>query len=120
MSINGWLVLEIALGILVGDLLREMFRDTRLWWNQQRSKSKVAKGAAGVDESEAEDWDFLWNNVPDSAKSEIRTMLDDDILRERARRTIVMGYLFYAASEDAREQLRQKWRAANVPPKVSE
>jgi hypothetical protein len=34
MSIDGWLVLDIALGILVGDLLRVVVKDTQIWWNR--------------------------------------------------------------------------------------
>ena len=45
-------------------------KDTQLWWNQRRADvSKV------VDESEAEDWNFLWDNVPSRLRKKCESLL---------------------------------------------
>ncbi len=114
MTVDGWLVLDIALGIVVGDLLRNMLKDTQERWNRRRAG--VSKAA---DESEAEDWNFLWDNVPESAKEEVRKFVEDNQLRQRAQELSLLPYLFYAAPEEIKERLRYRWKAAKIPPRVS-
>lgn len=131
MSIDGWLVLDIALGIVVGDALRVMVRDTREWWNSRRRApvsnavdTKVADKTAAVttvaDEKAAEDWNFLWNNVPESAKDEIRKSIEDEQLRIRAEKLGLFHFLWYAASEETKQQLRFRWKLEKIPPRVRE
>jgi len=114
MSIDGWLVLDIALGIVVGDWLRNMLKDTQRWLNRRRTG--VGKAA---DESEAEDWDFLWNNVPESGKDELRKVVEDDQLRRRAQELNLWHDLWHVAPEEAKQQLRHRWKAAKIPPRFS-
>ena len=71
MTLDGWLIIDIALGIVVGDVLRVMLKDTQEWWKTvARIGSKVVDAKAAekkrtADETtakdkEAEDWNFLW------------------------------------------------------------
>jgi hypothetical protein len=115
MTIDGWLVLDIALGIVVGDALRVMVRDTREWWSSRRRQ-----GGKATDESAAEDWDFLWNNVPEPGKEEVRRVVEDDELRRRAQELNLWHDLWYAAPEEVKVQLRHRWKVAKIPPRVSE
>lgn len=111
MGIDGWLVLDIALGIVVGDALRVMVSDTQEWWKNRRGTV--------ADEYEAGDWQFLWDNVPESAKEEARKFVEDDRLRLRAQELNLWPYLWRAASEETKEKLRHRWKAAKIPPRVS-
>ena len=120
MGIDGWLVLDIALGIVVGDVLRVMVKDTQVWWNSRRTHGGKAVDAKAADESEAEDWDFLWNNVPASGKEELRRVVDDEELRRRAQELNLWHNLWHVAPEEAKQQLRHRWKASKIPPKVSE
>lgn len=114
MRIDLWLVLDIALGILVGDLLRVMVKDTQIWRKKRRADSSKAPAA-----SEAEDWDFLWNNVPESGKEEVRKVVEDDELRRRAQELNLWYDLWHVAPEEAKQQLRHRWKAAKIRPRVS-
>src|ERR1700691_3050916 len=114
MGIDGWLVLDIALGIVVGDVLRVMVKDTQVWWNGRRTHGSKAVDAKAADESEAEDWDFLWNNVPASGKEELRRVVDDEELRRRAQELNLWPYLWAAASEETKEKLRSRWKVAKI------
>jgi hypothetical protein len=116
--IDGWLILDIAAGIVMGDWLRSMVKDTQIWWNRRRKRISKNVDEKTADELEG-DWDFLWNNVPDSAKEEVRKFLEDEELRQRAKDSTPLQYLFYAAPEEAKERLRQRWKAAKIPPRVS-
>jgi hypothetical protein len=108
MGIDGWLVLDIALGILAADVLTVMLKDTRDWWNSRR--------AAG--ESEAADWQFLWDNAPESAREEVRKFIEDDQLRLRAQELNLWPYLWSAAPEEIKERLRARWKVAKISPRV--
>lgn len=130
MGINGWLVLDIALGIVVGDALRVMVRDTREWWNSRRAKvSKVvdekpvdenAADKKAAEDKAAEDWNFLWDNVPESAKDEVRKFVEDEQLRKQAQELNLFKFLWYAASEETKGQLRFRWKLEKIPARVSE
>jgi len=109
-GVDAWLVLEIALGVVVGDWLKNMLTATQRWLNRPR---------AGSAKAEAEDWDFLWNNVPESGKEELRRVVEDDDLRRRAQELNLWHYLWHVASEEAKQQLRHRWKAAKIPPRVS-
>jgi hypothetical protein len=119
MDINGWLVLDIALGIVVGDLLRNMLKDTQVWWNSRRTPVSKTVDEKAADESEAEDWNFLWDKVPESAKEEVRKFVADEQLRLRAKELNLWPYLWSAAPEEIKERLRYRWKAANISPRVS-
>ncbi len=117
--INGWLVLDIALGIVVGGLLRSMLKDTQVWWNRRRVAVSKGVDEKAANESEAEDWNFLWDSVPESAKREVRKFVEDEQLRLRAKELNLWLYLWSAAPEERKERLRARWKAANIPPRVS-
>jgi len=119
MSINAWLVLDIALGIVVGDVLRVMLRDTRVWWNSRRAAVGKTVEEKAADESGAADWQFLWENAPKSAKEEVRKFIEDDQLRLRAQELNLWPYLWSAAPEEIKQRLRDRWKAAKIPPRVS-
>ncbi|MGA8409090.1 MAG: hypothetical protein WB680_18080 [Candidatus Acidiferrales bacterium] len=112
MGIDGWLVLDIALGIVVGDALRVMVKDTQIWWKERRADSSKAADSS-------EDWNFLWDNLSESGKKEVRKVVEDDELRRRAQELNLWHDLWYAASEETKEQLRHRWKAAKIPPRVS-
>jgi hypothetical protein len=130
MTIDGWLILDIALGIVVGDVLRVMVKDTQVWWNSRRtavSKTVDAKAAddhaadeATAKEKAAEDWNFLWDNAPESAKEEVRKSVEDEQLRKQAQELNLFKFLWYAASEETKDQLRFRWKLEKIPPRVSE
>ena len=130
MTIDGWLILDIALGIVVGDVLRVMVRDTQEWWNSRRAyvskaieekpvEEKVA-GRTIADGKVVEDWNFLWDNVPESAKEEVRRFVEDEQLRKQAQELNLFKFLWYAASEETKDQLRFRWKLEKIPPRVSE
>jgi hypothetical protein len=130
MTIDGWLILDIALGIVVGDVLRVMLKDTQVWWNSRRSHVPKAVDAKAADkkvaeekvaeEKAAEDWNFLWDNVPESAKEEVRRFVEDEQLRKQAQELNLFKFLWYAASEETKDQLRFRWKLEKIPPRVSE
>lgn len=125
MTLDGWLILDIALGIVVGDVLRVMLKDTQEWWNSRRthvSKPVDEKAAdkTAADEKAAEDWNFLWDNVPESAKEEVRKFVEDEQLRKQAQELNLFKFLWYAASEETKDQLRFRWKLEKIPPRVSE
>ncbi|MFZ3215579.1 MAG: hypothetical protein WA192_05915 [Candidatus Acidiferrales bacterium] len=130
MSIDGWLILDIALGIVVGDALRVMVRDTREWWNSRRvhvSKAidekpvgEKAADKAAVDQKAVEDWNFLWDNAPESAKEQVRKFVEDERLRKQAEKLDLFHFLWYASSEETKGQLRFRWKLEKIPPRVSE
>lgn len=115
--INGWLILDIALGIVAGDLLRITLKDTRDWWNTRGASVKTVTGSDESKESEESDWQFLWDNAPESAKEEVRRFFEDRRLRLRAQELNLWPYLWSAASEDTKQKLRDRWRALNIPPR---
>jgi hypothetical protein len=111
--INGWLVLEIALGILVGDMLRAVVKDTREWWNSRRRTNveEVADTAAETD------WQFLWDNASQSAKDEVRQLIEDDQLRIRAQEVDLWPQLWSVAPEEIKQKLRDRWKGLKIPPR---
>jgi hypothetical protein len=109
---NGWLILDIALGIVVGDMLRIMLKDTREWWNSRGSE--VAQIA---DEASETDWQFLWDNAPESAKAEVRQLIEDDQLRIRAQELNLWPHLWSATPEEIKQKLRDRWKGLNIPPR---
>jgi hypothetical protein len=112
LMINGWLVLDIALGIVVGDMLRIMLKHTREWWNSRRTNvGEVA------DEAAETDWQFLWDNAPASAKEEVRRLIEDDQLQMRARELNLWPHLWSDAPEEIKQKLRDRWKALNIPPR---
>ena len=111
--INGWLVLDIALGILVGDMLRVMVKDTREWWNSRR-RTNVEEVA---DESAETDWQFLWDNASESAKDDVRQLIEDDQLRIRARELDLWPQLWSVVPEEIKQQLRDRWKGLKIPPR---
>jgi hypothetical protein len=113
-GVDGWLVLNIALGVVVGKLLGNMLKDTQAWWNSRRMH-----GGKAVDKSEAEDWEFLWINVPESGLEELRKVVEYDELRRRAQELNLWHDLWHVAPEEAKQQLRYRWKAAKIPPRVS-
>ena len=86
---------------------------------QERWKSRRTHASKDVDESAAEDWDFLWNNVPELGKEELRRFVEDDELRRRAQELNLWHDLWHVAPEEAKQQLRHRWKAAKIPPRVS-
>jgi hypothetical protein len=139
MGLNGWLIVNIALGVLLAEILKR-FVDER--WrdgvrpSMARPADTAAQGgpspavepapkdrdqwAAGINwkEEENQDWEFLWNNVPQSAKDEVQHILEDDELRRRAQSAELWPTLWYAAPETAKAQLRGRWKEVlKIPPR---
>jgi hypothetical protein len=85
MTINVWLVLDIALGIVVGDLLKIMVKDTREWWYGRRAKGNAVGESKEAGDPDESDWQFLWDNAPESSKKEVQQFIEDDQLRLRAK-----------------------------------
>jgi hypothetical protein len=119
LMINGWLVLDIAAGIVVGGWLRTMVKDTEVWWDERRANASKTVVEKTADDSAEADWQFLWDNVPESAKEGVRKLVDDDQLRLRAQELNVWPYLWSAAPEDIKEKLRYRWKALKIPPRFS-
>jgi hypothetical protein len=138
MGIDGWLVLNIALGIVVGSLLTRMLRG---WWNKRRATpskpvdEKVASEHAATerraadektaaakvaDKKAVEDWNFLWDNAPESAKEQIRKFVEDEQLRKQAEELDLFHFLWYSSSEETRGQLRFRWKLEKIPPRIRE
>ena len=117
--INGWLILDIALGIVLGDLLRNMLKDTQVWWDERRANASKTVDEKIADDSAEADWQFLWDNVPDSAKEAVRKLIEDDQLRLRAQGLNVWPYLWSAAPEDIKEKLRYRWKVLKIPPRFN-
>lgn len=130
MGIDGWLILNIALGIVVGSLLTRMLRGMRQRLNNrgataskpvdEKAASEHTAAAKVADEKAAEDWNFLWNNVPESAKDLIRKDIEDEQLRIQAEKLGLFHFLWYAASEETKQQLRFRWKLEKIPPRVRE
>jgi hypothetical protein len=87
-----------------------MVSDTQEWWSSRRKPA---------DDSAMEDWNFLWDNVPESAKEEARKTVEDEQLRRRAQYLVPLAYLWYVAPEEVKVQLRHRWKEAKIPPRVS-
>ena len=119
MGINGWLVLDIAAGIVVGGWLRSMLKDTQIWWNDRQANAGKTFVEKTADDSAEADWQFLWDNVPESAKEEVRKLVEDDELRLRAQKLNVWPYLWSDAPEDIKEKLRYRWKALKIPPRFN-
>ena len=106
---SGWLILEIALGVAFGQLI---------WAGLKAFATNRERGPDFKPDAELEnDWEFLWNNVPESAKEDIRVAAADDKLFRRAQALNLWPHLWHAAPESVKEQLRERWKAQKIPPR---
>lgn len=104
MTLNGWLILNVALGVAAGQFL----------WRVLKS----ARPKPDKPETEAEsDWEFLWSNSTESAKEEIRAIVEDLELRKRAQAQNLWLHLWYAAPENLKVQMRGRWKELKMTPR---
>jgi hypothetical protein len=71
-----------------------------------------------LEEASAKDWRDLWDSLPESAKERMKRVMEDEQLRRRAQESNLWPYVWGAAPEEMKEQLRSRWKVAKVPPKV--
>ncbi len=138
-GINGWLILNIALGIVAGEILKRFMTAWRRNGMSESAPTPAQTPASAqrftpaadpaessskinwkevTDFEENEDWEFLWDNVPDSAKETVRLTLEDADLRRRAKAADLWPQLWYATPEIVRTQLRHRWKEIlKIPPR---
>jgi len=138
-GIDGWLIWNVALGVFVGELLRRLLPARwRNGWTDTAPPSALTPTSAQTstpvaeqtgwgskinwrevgDFEENEDWEFLWDNVPDTAKEGVRLALEDTELLRRARAADLWPQLWYSAPEMVRTQLRHRWKEIlKIPPR---
>lgn len=141
-GINGWLILNIALGVFVGGTLLHLMavrwpsgvrgfvptaavtsaavQTTAPITDPIETKATEAPESWGwgskvdweklKELEENEDWEFLWSNIPDSAKEEVRSALEDAELRRRTQAADLWPHLWHAAPEMVKTQLRHRWK----------
>jgi hypothetical protein len=117
MGINGWLILNIAIGVIVANLLMPAIQ--RIFKRLSRKVVTEAVPQANLEEPSADDWLELWESVPEGAKQQTQTFVDDDQLRRRAQELNLWTYLWSAAPEETKEKLRSRWKVAKIPPRIS-
>jgi hypothetical protein len=119
---DGSLILDIALGIIVAKVfmtaVKETFQIIKTVLERLFAPRKVAT-ARDLEEASAEDWRDLWDSLSESAKEQLEAIVEDDQLRRRVQELNLWPYLWSAAPEETKEQLRSRWKVARVPPKVS-
>jgi hypothetical protein len=62
----------------------------------------------------------LWDGLSESAKQQTQRLVEDDQLRRRAQELNLWQDLWHAAPEQTKVQLRHRWKAAKIPPRVGE
>lgn len=97
---NGWLVIDVALGVFAGMMVYSWLKPSK------GQDGPVPQNATRKDEHLEEDWDFLWSNLSDAAKEEIRSQLSDKDVFRRARAADMWGHLWVVAPEEVKAQLR--------------
>jgi hypothetical protein len=109
MSIDGSLVLNIALGIVVAKALLKILKNFE--WMVPHQK---VVPAGEEQEGTAEDWLELWESLPESAKGQLQRLVEDDQLRRRAQELKLWPFLWAAAPEKTKAKLRSRWKAAKI------
>ena len=117
MRIDGWLVLDIVIGVIVANLLTPAAQ--RIFKRLDRNAVTEAVPQANPQEPSADDWLELWESVPEGAKQQTQRFVEDDQLRRRAQELNLWTYLWSAAPEETKEKLRSRWKVAKIPPKVN-
>ena len=112
---DGSLVLDIALGVILANLLTPAIK--RMF--QRVFLRRTVPSTDDPQDPSAEDWDELWDGLSDSAKEQSKKILEDERLRRRAQESNLWPYLWSAAPEETKEKLRSRWRVAKVPPRAS-
>ena len=74
MSIQGSLVLDIAFGIIVADVLKTMLKDTQRFFERRISRREKVNIVGDDPPVYEEDWLELWSSVPESVKEESRNL----------------------------------------------
>jgi hypothetical protein len=117
MNIDGSLILDIALGIVVAKVLTNMLKEMERFLERRTSRRKdiPASDEHGID---AEDWLELWSGLPESTKERVKAIVEDDALRRRAQDLNLWPYLWSAAPEEMKDKLRSRWKVAQIPPKA--
>jgi hypothetical protein len=80
-------------------------------WRFKKRRRKSVEEAGSED-----DWQFLWDSLPESAKEQVQKFVDDERLLLHAKELNLWKFLWYAAPEEAKERLRYQWEQA---PKIS-
>lgn len=117
MSIDGWLVLDIVIGVIVANLLTPAVQ--RIFKRLGRKAVTETVPQADLQEPSADDWLELWESLPEGAKQQTQRLVDDDQLRRRAQKLNLWTYLWSAAPEETKEKLRARWNVAKIPPRIS-
>ena len=79
---------------------------------------KVAT-ASELEKASAEDWLDVWDSLPESAKEQLKRIVEDDQLRRRTQELNLWPFIWLAAPEETKDKLRSRWKVSKVPPKVS-
>lgn len=108
MSIDGWLVLDIVIGVIVANLLTPAVQ--RIFKRLGRKAVTETVPQADLQEPSADDWLELWESLPEGAKQQTQRLVDDDQLRRRAQKLNLWTYLWSAAPEETKETPRQMER----------
>jgi hypothetical protein len=118
MNIDSSLILNIALGIIIAQVLKNVLKETFQIFRNRTDVPKVAAQEVKGNGQEAndEDWLDLWESVPQAAKEQSQRLIEDDRLRRRAQELNLWPYLWAAAPEATREKLRSRWNLARIQP----
>jgi hypothetical protein len=119
---DGSLILDIALGIIVAKVLISFLKgagEVLRVFLERVVPSRKAATTGNLEEASAEDWRDLWDSLPESGIEHLKTIVEDEQLRRRVQELNLWPYLWSAAPEETKEQLRTRWKVAKVPPKAS-
>jgi hypothetical protein len=116
---DGSLVLDIALGIIVAKVLTTMLKELGRRWEARKVSRSMGAEASDFEKASAEDWLDVWDSLPESAKEQLKRIVEDDQLRRRTQELNLWPVIWLAAPEETKDKLRSRWKVAKVPPKVS-
>lgn len=120
MSIDGSLILNIALGIIVAKVLSNMLKEIELFLNRKIRRLLEVDNAGDTLVENDDDWLDLWESLPESAKDHAQKLVEDDQLRRHAKQLKLWSYLWAFAPEETKEKLRSRWKAAKTQsPKLA-
>lgn len=117
MSLDGSLVLDIALGIVGAKVLIYVFNEgwqiLILILERIVPRNPPPKNMKAENE---EDWLTLWSSLSEPVKQRVQRMIEDDQLLRRAREMEMWPTLWHLAPDEIKDRLHERWRAAGINP----